>query len=66
MHYAENDTGIPLDQVETLRQRYPQVPIYLYPAGHGFCNRDQSIVYDEVSASKANARTLAFFEQHLG
>jgi carboxymethylenebutenolidase len=64
MHYAENDTGIPLDQVEALRKRYPRVKIYLYPAGHGFCNRDRD-VYDAESARKANARTLAFFEEHL-
>ena len=64
MHYGENDTGIPLDQVEALRKRYPEVPIYLYPAGHGFCNSDRQ-VYDEANARKANSRTLAFFEQHL-
>jgi carboxymethylenebutenolidase len=64
MHYAENDTGIPLDLVEALRARYPRVSIYLYPAGHGFCNADRS-VYDATSAAKANSRTLAFFEQHL-
>jgi carboxymethylenebutenolidase len=64
MHYGENDTGIPLDQVEALRKRYPEVAIYLYPAGHGFCNSDRS-VYDAASAAKANARTLAFFERHL-
>jgi carboxymethylenebutenolidase len=64
MHYGEKDTGIPLDQIEALRKRHPAVPIYLYPAGHGFCNSDRS-VYDEASTKKANARTLAFFAQHL-
>jgi len=64
MHYGENDTGIPLDQVEGLRKRHPQVAIYLYPAGHGFCNSDRT-VYDAASTAKANARTLAFFGQHL-
>lgn len=64
MHYGENDTGIPLDQVEALRKRYPQVGIYLYPAGHGFCNSDRT-VYDAASAAKANARTLDFFALHL-
>ena len=48
----------------TYSERYPEVPIYLYPAGHGFCNSDRH-VYDEASAKKANARTLAFFAQHL-
>ena len=65
MHYGEKDTGIPLDQVEALRKSHPAVPVYLYPAGHGFCNSDRASVYDEASAKKANARTLAFFAQHL-
>lgn len=64
MHYGEKDTGIPLDQIEALRQRYPSVPIYLYPAEHGFCNSDKHS-YDAPSAKKANERTLAFFAQHL-
>jgi len=64
MHYGQNDTGIPLDQVEALGKRYPQVGIYLYPAGHGFCNSDRAI-YDAASAAKANARTLDFFAKHL-
>lgn len=65
MHYGDKDTGIPLDQIEALRQRHPNVPIYLYPAVHGFCNADRPQNYDAASAHKANARTLAFFEKHL-
>jgi carboxymethylenebutenolidase len=65
MHFGEKDTGIPLDQVEALRKKYPAVPIYLYPAGHGFCNADRADHYDAPSARKANARTLEFFAKHL-
>jgi carboxymethylenebutenolidase len=64
MHYGERDQGIPLDQVEALRARYPEVPIYLYPAQHGFCNSDNER-FDAQSCKKANARTLAFFAEHL-
>jgi carboxymethylenebutenolidase len=64
MHYGEQDTGIPLDQVEALRQRYPEVGIYLYPGPHGFCNSDKASFHPE-SARLANARTLAFFAKHL-
>ncbi|MDR3475447.1 MAG: dienelactone hydrolase family protein [Devosia sp.] len=64
MHYGEQDTGIPLDQVEALRKRYPEVQIYLYPGVHGFCNSDKASYHAE-SAKLANARTLAFFAKHL-
>jgi carboxymethylenebutenolidase len=66
MHYGEKDTGIPVEQVEQLRARYPDVGIYLYAGDHGFCNADRPDKYDAASADKANARTLAFFARHLG
>lgn len=65
MHFGEKDTGIPLEQIEDLRKRYPNVPVYLYPAVHGFCNADRPGNYDAPSAKKANARTLDFFAKHL-
>jgi carboxymethylenebutenolidase len=66
MHYGEQDAGIPLEQVEALRKRHPEVGIYLYPAQHGFCNSDRPERFDEVACTKASARTLAFFHKHLG
>jgi carboxymethylenebutenolidase len=65
MHFGEQDRGIPLEQIEALRQKYPEVPIYLYPADHGFCNADRPSNYDAASCRKANARTLEFFAKHL-
>jgi carboxymethylenebutenolidase len=66
MHYGAEDTGIPLDQIEDLRKRYPEVPIYLYPGAiHGFCNADRPENYNAAAAQKANARTLDFFAKHL-
>jgi carboxymethylenebutenolidase len=65
MHYGDQDTGIPVEQVEQLRQRYPEVPVYLYPAAHGFCNADRPNHFDAPSAKLANARTLAFFAKYL-
>ena len=65
MHYAESDKGIPLEQVEALRQRYPELGIYLYPGDHGFCNFDRAEKYNAASAKLANERTLAFFAKHL-
>jgi len=65
MHYGEKDTGIPLDQVEAVRAKYPNVGVYLYPAVHGFCNADRADHYDAASARLANTRTLEFFAKHL-
>jgi carboxymethylenebutenolidase len=65
MHFGEKDTGIPQDQVEQLRKRYPQAGIYLYPGDHGFCNADRPDKFDAESCRKANERTLAFFAKHL-
>jgi carboxymethylenebutenolidase len=65
MHFGEKDTGIPMDQIEALRKKYPNVPVYLYPAGHGFCNADRPDHFDAESCKKANARTLEFFAKHL-
>ncbi len=66
MHFGDKDTGIPLEQVEALRTRYPAAGIYLYPAEHGFCNSDRPEKFDEASCKKASARTLEFFRTHLG
>jgi carboxymethylenebutenolidase len=37
MHFGENDSHIPLSDVETMRKKQPQAEIHVYPgAGHGF------------------------------
>ncbi|MDP2782573.1 dienelactone hydrolase family protein [Devosia sp.] len=66
MHFGDRDTGIPLDQIEALKARYPDVPIHLYAAGHGFCNSDRPGNFDLEACTKASARTLDFFRKHLG
>lgn len=64
MHFGDRDTGIPLEQIEALRKRHPQVPVYLYHAGHGFMNSDTERHVPEA-AKAAWARTLDFFGKHL-
>ncbi len=64
LHFGETDASIPLKGVEKVRAAHPDIPIYLYPAGHGF-NCDQRDSYDEASAKLARERTLAFFAEHL-
>ncbi len=64
MHFGERDAGIPLDDVDRIRKTFPDVPIYMYDAGHGF-NCDHRASYDEASCRTARERTLEFFERHL-
>lgn len=66
MHYGDQDKGIPLEQIEALKVQYPEVAIYTYPAGHGFCNDQRPGSFDADACSKASARTLDFFRKHLG
>lgn len=66
MHFGDNDSGIPLDQVDSLKGRHPEADIYVYAAGHGFCNSDRPDRFDEAACTKASARTLDFFRKHLG
>ena len=66
MHYGTRDHGIPLEQVEQLKQAHPTVDIYTYDADHGFCNSDRPDRFDEAACTKASARSLAFFHKHLG
>ena len=66
MHFGDKDTGIPLEQIEQLKARHPGVDIYLYDAGHGFCNHDRATSFSEAACLEASTRTLKFFEKHLG
>lgn len=67
-HYGEADTGIPLADVEALKDAVPAgVPseIYTYKdAAHAFHN-DTRESYREEPAKLAWQRTLAFFDKHL-
>ena len=65
MHFGEHDAGIPLDDVDRIGKTFPDVPVYMYDAGHGF-NCDHRGSYDEDSCRTARQRTLDFFASHLG
>jgi carboxymethylenebutenolidase len=66
LHFGEKDSGIPLSDVELIREAQPGVEIFIYPgAQHGFgCNDRAS--YSAPDAALAQERTLAFFTKHLG
>jgi carboxymethylenebutenolidase len=61
LHYGERDPHIPLTDVDQVRAAHPNVPIYLYPAGHGFFS-DRGGDHDPVQADLAWARTRALFD----
>lgn len=67
--YGDQDKGIPVEQVEALREAAAGAPvdteIVRYPdAGHGF-HCDARSAYHEPSARDAWSRTLAWLDQHL-
>ena len=64
LHFGDEDASIPMSDVEQIRAGYPDVPIHVYNAGHGF-NCDVRGSYDEESAVLALERTLAFLDTHL-
>ena len=66
MHFGDKDQGIPLEQVEQLKARHPGADIYVYNGDHGFCNSDRPDRFNEAACTKASARSLEFFHQHLG
>lgn len=65
LHFGEHDQAIPLAGVERFKAVHPEVPVYIYPAGHGF-NCDQRAAYHAESARLARERTLAFLREHVG
>jgi carboxymethylenebutenolidase len=65
LHFGETDASIPMEHVEKVKKAQPNVPVYVYPAGHGFvCDERGS--YHAESAKTARERTMDFFKKHLG
>lgn len=64
LHFGETDQSIPMEGVQKVTAAHPDVPVHIYPAGHGF-NCDQRGSYDAESAKLARERTLAFLNQHV-
>jgi carboxymethylenebutenolidase len=64
-HFGEHDHGIPLDGVNKVQAAHPQVPVYIYDAGHGF-NSDRPDHHNEAAATLARQRTLDLFRANGG
>ena len=65
LHFGETDASIPKDHWDRIRAAHPEVPIHVYPAGHGF-NCDQRASYHAESARLARQRTFEFLRRHIG
>ena len=64
MHFGAKDPHIGFEQIETIRKAHPDLPLFVYDAGHGF-NCDQRKDYEPQSAALARERTLEFFGKYL-
>jgi carboxymethylenebutenolidase len=64
LHFGDRDPWIPIQEVRELAVQYPDLPIHIYHADHGF-HCDQRDSYDEDAAKAAYARTLEFFATYL-
>jgi len=64
LHFGAKDPHIDPAEIETIQRSHPDLPLFLYDAGHGF-NCDQRKDFEPQSAKLAQQRTLAFFRDHL-
>jgi carboxymethylenebutenolidase len=65
LHFGEKDAHIPIARVREFAAAHPELPIYTYPADHGF-NCDERESYDAPSAALARSRTLDFLAKTIG
>ena len=60
LHFGDQDRLIPLADVEKINAAFPEIPNYVYSAGHGFDNNNPE------AARVARARTLNLFRKFVG
>ncbi|HJO75788.1 MAG TPA: dienelactone hydrolase family protein [Rhodospirillales bacterium] len=65
LHFGKHDQSIPLEDVEAISQAHPEVPVYIYDAGHGF-NCDHRPEYNEEASTMALKRTMELFAENVG
>jgi carboxymethylenebutenolidase len=61
LHFGDQDHLIPVADVAKIRNAFPDLPVYLYDAAHGFDRNRAS-----EAARVARTRTLEFLRRHLG
>lgn len=61
-HFGAKDAHIPLvGAVDKIQAAHPDIPVYVYDAGHGFARKNSSD-YDAASDKLAFERTIALFD----
>ncbi|HEY2358579.1 MAG TPA: dienelactone hydrolase family protein [Phenylobacterium sp.] len=63
LHLGKTDELIPPADVEAIREAHPDLPVYMYEAGHAFVAPNG---YHEDSARLSKLRTLAHFSRNSG
>ena len=62
-HFGAKDAHIPLvGAVDKIQAAHPDIPVYIYEAGHGFARKNSSD-YDAASDELAFERTIALFDK---
>ena len=61
LHLGKTDELIPPATVEAIRDAHPDLPVYMYEAGHAFVAPNG---FDADSARLSRLRTLALFARH--
>jgi carboxymethylenebutenolidase len=63
LHLGKTDELIPPAAVDAIRAAHPDLPVYMYEAGHAFVARNG---FHEDSARLSKLRTLAHFSRNSG
>ena len=65
LHFGRHDASIPMEKVEEIREKHPDLPVHVYDAGHGFVS-DRRADYHPDAARLARLRTLQLFMNNGG
>ncbi|MGH7354758.1 MAG: dienelactone hydrolase family protein [Candidatus Rokuibacteriota bacterium] len=65
LHFGETDASIPKEHYEKVMALHPKLPVFVYPAGHGF-SCDERGSFHAPSATQARERTIDFLKKHVG
>jgi carboxymethylenebutenolidase len=60
LHFGRDDASIPPETVAAIADAYPDIPLHVYDAGHGFAS-DRRSDYRADAARLAHLRTLQLF-----
>jgi len=64
LHFGDQDASIPMTDVDTVKQKRPEIDVYVYRAGHGF-SCDERGSYNEAAHTEALGRTLDWLAKYV-